>query len=199
MKDKRIYFGLIILFALACNFTSLVHVSTPTSMPPTLTATIAPPTPVPVYIPTQCVGQPVATLPAATTVAEPTLSVGVNPPLSKTDQLKIFEELTSPIPSLYIYPDFNGLDWPATLAKYRAKIEAGLDTETFYSEMQNLITELGDNHSQYLSPAELAADNATLAGRNDYVGIGIQVIPMLEKNGSPSLWFSRIHPQNMPG
>jgi C-terminal peptidase prc len=128
------------------------------------------------------VGNQVATLPAATTVAEPTISAGTNPSLSQSEQLKIFDELTNPIPSLYVYPDFNGLDWPATVAKYRAKIETGLDTESFYTEMQNLITALGDNHSQYLSPVEVAASNAQLAGRNDYVGIGVEILPMENKN-----------------
>jgi C-terminal peptidase prc len=128
------------------------------------------------------VGQPVATLPAATTVAEPTLGLGTNPPLSQSEQLKIFDELTAPIPSLYVYPDFNGVDWHATVAKYRAKVKSGLDTETFYTEMQYLINELGDNHSQYLSPVEVADSNAQLAGRNDYVGIGVLIMPMLDKN-----------------
>jgi C-terminal peptidase prc len=182
MNLKRLFIGIVLLLTLACNFTSQIPVITPTSMPPTLTPTAALPTTVPVYVPPACVGQPVATLPAATTVAEPTLGLGTNPPLSQSEQLKIFEELTGPIPSLYVYPDFNGVDWPATVAKYRAKVEGGLDTETFYTEMQNLINELGDNHSQYLSPVEVADSNAQLAGRNDYVGIGVLIMPMLDKN-----------------
>ncbi len=181
MKIKRIFFGLAILVSLACNFTSLAGVQTKTPIPPTLTSTTAPPTPVPVYIPPECVGKPVATLPAATTVAEPTIGVGTNPPLTKSEQLNLLEELASPIPSIYVYPDLNGLAWPAVVAKYRAKIEAGLDTEPFYTEMQNLIAELGDDHSQYLPPVELAAEKAALAGKNDYVGIGVQILPILDK------------------
>jgi len=182
MNLKRISIVVVFLFALACNFASQVPVRTPTSIPAAFTPTAILPTSVPVYIPSECLKQPVATLLAATTVAEPTISLGTNPPLSKSEQLKVFEELTGPIPDLYVYPDLNGLDWPATLAKYRAKIEAGLDTETFYSEMQNLITELGDDHSSFLSPAELAASDARLAGRNDYVGIGVEVLPMPDKS-----------------
>ncbi len=187
MNIKRFFIVIVILFSLSCNLVSRippsqVQVSTSTPMLPTITPTPAPPTPIPVYIPPTCSGQAVATLPAATTVAEPTLSLGTNPPLSQSDQLRIFDELTSPIPSLYVYPDLNGLDWPATISKYRTKIESGLDTETFYKEMQNLIAELGDEHSQYLSPVEVTASNEQLAGKNDYVGIGVVILPLLEKS-----------------
>ncbi len=187
MNRKRLFISFGLLLTLACNFTARIPAITPTSVaPPSLpritTPTPSLPTSVPVYIPPECVGHQVATLPAATTVAEPTISSGINPPLSQSEQLKIFDELTSPIPSLYVYPDFNGLDWPATVTKYRAKIETGLDTETFYTEMQNLITALGDNHSSYLSPVEVTESNAQLAGRNDYVGIGVEILPMVDKN-----------------
>jgi C-terminal peptidase prc len=187
MNRKRLFICFGLLFTLACNLTAQIPVITPTLIPPTSlplisTRTPAQPTPVTIYVPPACVGNQVATLPAATTVAEPTISAGTNPSLSQSEQLKIFDELTNPIPSLYVYPDFNGLDWPATVAKYRAKIETGLDTESFYTEMQNLITALGDNHSQYLSPVEVAASNAQLAGRNDYVGIGVEILPMENKN-----------------
>jgi carboxyl-terminal processing protease len=102
--------------------------------------------------------------------------------LSKDEQLKVLDELTAPIPSLYVYPDMNGLDWPAVVAKYRARVEAGLDTEAFYTEMGNLITELGDDHSQFESPSQVAAATAELSGHNDFVGIGVQIVPDLQKN-----------------
>ena len=188
MNIKRIFIMLVFLFTISCTFTSQVPVGTPTPIPPTLTptailptSTAVPPTATPPYIPSECVGQPVATLPAATTVAEPTPSIGTNPPLSTSEQLALFDEITAPIPEVYIYPDFNGLDWSATVARSRAKVEAGLNTDAFYTEMQNLINELGDDHSFYLSPVEVAASDAELAGKNNYVGIGIQILPMTDK------------------
>jgi C-terminal peptidase prc len=176
MNTKRILIMIVLLFTLACNFTSQVPLSTPTSTLPTLTS--VPTASAPAYIPPECVGQLMATLPAATTVAEPTPSQGTNPPLTKSDQIKVFEELTGPIQDVYVYPDFNGLDWPAIVAGYRVKVEGDLDTDTFYTEMQNLINELGDEHSQYLSPALVAISDAELAGKNDYVGIGVQILPL---------------------
>src|SRR3972149_6032074 len=105
-------------------------------------------------------------------MAEPTPGPGANPEISKTEQLSVFDKLTSKIDSVYLYPDFNGLDWPGIVAKYRTKIKAGLGTETFYIEMESLVTELGDEHSSFLSPVDVAASEAELAGENDYVGIG---------------------------
>ncbi len=87
-----------------------------------------------------------------------------------------------PIPSLYVYPDLNGLNWPATVAKYRAMIEAGLITDAFYTEMKNMINELGDDHSQYESPADVAAAAAELSGHNDYVGIGVEIAPFVQND-----------------
>jgi carboxyl-terminal processing protease len=187
MNFKRFFIIFVLLFGIACNLVSRIPASqiaesTSTSILPTFTSTAVPPTPIPVYVPPACAGKPMATLPAATTVAEPTLGLGTNPPLSQSDQMRIFDELTSPIPSLYVYPDLNGLDWPATISKYQTKIESGLNTETFYIEMQNLITELGDEHSQYLSPVEVTASSEQLGGKNDYVGIGVVILPMLEKS-----------------
>ena len=123
MNIKRIFIVIVILFSMACNLVSRippsqVPVSTSTPMLPTFTPTPAPPTPIPVYIPPACASQPLATLPAATTVAEPTLDWDQSAPI-QSEQLRIFDELTSPIPSLYVYPDLNGLDWPAIVAKYR--------------------------------------------------------------------------------
>ncbi|HTX90857.1 MAG TPA: S41 family peptidase [Anaerolineales bacterium] len=185
MKTKRLLIAVAFLFTLACTCNNLSVLpfapSTPSSPPATATATLLPPTATPPYIPDECVGQPVATIPAVTLTAEPTLSIGTNPPLTKGRQLAVFQELTAPIPSLYVYPDFNGLDWPATVAKYRAKVESGLDTETFYTEMQNMINELNDDHSRFESPAEVAATNAQLAGNNNYVGIGVEILPLPDK------------------
>lgn len=192
MNNKRFLLIAIILFSLACNFVTrgLNLVPTETPVPPTATLTLTPtqtppptetPFPQPVYIPPECKDRPLATLPAATTVAEPTPDIEQDPPISQAKQRKVFNQLTEAIERDYLYPDFNGLDWPATVAKYRAKIDAGLETEAFYTEMFNLVTELGDDHSQFESPAIVAATDAELAGKVDYVGIGTLVEPFIEK------------------
>ncbi len=95
--------------------------------------------------------------------------------LTTTAQLAIFDRLVSTVESDYVYPDFHGVDWPAIAAGYRNQVQARIDTATFYDDMGNLMEALGDRHSQFLTPAEVEAVNAELAGDINYVGIGVSV------------------------
>jgi carboxyl-terminal processing protease len=193
MNIKRFPLAVLIILTLSCNFVTQGLNLYPTETPvptatPTATLTLtetprptATPFPTPAYIPPECQNRALATLPAATTIALPTPGLETNPPLSKAEQLKVFEKLTKTISKEYLYPDFNGMDWPATVAEYRAKIESGLETEAFYKAMGNLVAALNDDHSHFESPAQAAASSAELAGKVDYVGIGVLVSPLLEK------------------
>jgi len=60
-------------------------------------------------------------------------------------------------------------------------IEAGLDTESFYREMQAMIEELQDEHSFFLSPLEVKQSEAELRGEGEFVGVGIYSQPDLER------------------
>ncbi len=82
-----------------------------------------------VYIPPQCEGQPIATLAPEVTSAQPTPSLAPNEPLTKDEQLNVLDELVNKINEVYLYPDFNGVDWDAIVADYRVRIGQGLDTE----------------------------------------------------------------------
>ncbi len=134
----------------------------------------------PVYVPPNCQGVPFATLPAATTVAQ-TEVPPTNSPLSKSQQLEIFDAVAATINEVYVYPDFNGLDWASIVKGHREKVEAGLDTEAFYLEVQTMVFELGDEHSYYESPAQVAESNANFEGKDTYVGIGVYVSAQQEK------------------
>ncbi len=178
MKTRRIFFGLLLLSMLSCNYLNrMITTPAPTStpIPPTLTASASfTPTPVPLkpsFIPPECSAVPPAT--AAPDFATPTLQIEPNPELSKDEQLDIFNELTDTISDVYVYPDFNGRDWNGIQARYKAQIEAGLDTEALYLQMNEMIYELGDEHSFFLSPADVKRSEAELEGNNEFVGIGI--------------------------
>jgi carboxyl-terminal processing protease len=124
----------------------------------------------------------VATIPAATTVALPTAALEADLTLPSDEQLAVLDELVSAIEDVYLYPDVLEGEWQTTVADARARVQAGLETEAFYEEMRDLVTALGDEHSQFNSPAEVAASEAELAGSNDFVGIGVVAQPLPEKD-----------------
>ena len=87
--------------------------------------------------------------------------------------MDVFEALWQTVNEEYLYPDFNGLDWNAVHADYRQRIEAGMSNQDFYDALADLIYSLGDEHSQFLTPEEKATRDAEYAGNLDYVGVGI--------------------------
>lgn len=135
--------------------------------PPTATSVLAPP-------PEN--GDP---QPSETAVPTPTATLT---PIDQELQIKIFEELWEIVNEDYLYPDFNGVDWNEVRERYRQRIEAGLDTETFYLTMDEMIFELNDEHSVFLNPQQVAAEEAEFAGDNNYVGIGVWIQFLPEKD-----------------
>lgn len=179
MKVKRIALGILIFFLLACNFvTQMVFPPTATPSPTATQTASATPTPtstpvplVPAFIPPECSTVPLATLsPQQATLATPVFSPEEIP---QEDQLRILDRLTSIVEDVYVYPDFNGRDWNEIETRYRSKIEAGLDTLSFYNEIDAMIEELGDEHSFFLSPQEVEEVEAELRGDLEFVGVGI--------------------------
>ena len=180
MKLKQFAYVFLIASMLACNFVTN-RLTPPTATPtPTLTATLEPLTPA--YIPSNCQNIALATISPATALVQPTPELQSNPEISQDLQQKVFDDVVDIIEKVYVYPDFNGNDWSALVSKYQAKIDAGLNTKNFYSEMQSMIMELGDEHSSFQSPVDVAESEAELAGTNDFVGVGIYVMPQLDKD-----------------
>jgi carboxyl-terminal processing protease len=96
-------------------------------------------------------------------------------PVGEQLQLDIFQSLWEAIDQNYLYPDFNGLDWDAIYSEYRQKVEEGLDTEDFYLAMDEMVYRLGDDHSIFLNPQQVQAEEVEYTGEHDYVGIGVWV------------------------
>lgn len=177
MKAKRIAYGFLIVSVMACNFVTQMIVP-PTSTPePTSTATFTAspsPTPtqlVPAYIPPQCEAKPLATIPPDLAI-QPTPKFE-NADLSRNTQLQILDRIERIVEEVYVYPDYNGHDWKTIVSRYRGIVEAGLDTDVFYTEMQSMIEELGDEHSSFISPADVQRTDAELRGEIEFVGVGI--------------------------
>ena len=185
MKRKRIVFGFLILSLLSCNYvTQMILPPTPTPTPtltPTASPTLTPVPLVPAFIPPECTSTPLATIPPETALVQPTLESEANANISQGEQLQVFEELSRIVDDVYVYPDYNGKDWNEIQSRYKTKIEAGLDTESFYREMQAMIEELQDEHSFFLSPLEVKQSEAELKGEADFVGVGIYSLPDIKR------------------
>lgn len=179
MKIKKIVFGLLVFSLLACNFVTQMVV--PPTVTPTLTGTpiasvTASPTVTstafaPAFIPPECAASPLATVPADILVqATPDVEVTE---ISQKEQLKVLDDVEDVVRDVYVYPDFNGNNWNAIAAMHRARVEAGMDTKAFYEEMYLMILDLGDEHSFFLSPAEVSESEAELRGNTKFVGVGV--------------------------
>lgn len=179
MKFKKVFLGLLILSLLSCNYIVQAILPSTATPVPTATATFTPsPTPtetaVPLAfanIPPECSSAPLATLEPNALV--PTEEFQANPDIPKDQQLEVLRDVGEIVKSVYVYPDFNGKNWGEIEARYKSRIEAGLKTEDFYTDMQAMIDELGDEHSFFLSPLEVQKSQAELKGENNFVGIGV--------------------------
>jgi C-terminal peptidase prc len=185
MNRKRFAYAAFILTLLACNtVTQVVSPATLTPSPtetPTASLTPTPVPLIPAFIPPECESVPPATVAPDLALLQPTVTAEPNVEISQGTQLGVFDDLTGVVDEVYVYPDFNGRDWEEIKARYRSRVEAGLDTETFYLEMYAMIEELGDEHSYYLSPQDVKSSEAELRGENEYVGVGIYSIPDEER------------------
>jgi len=87
-------------------------------------------------------------------------------------QLELFDQLWHDVEMNYVFSDFNGVDWEAIGERYRQLVSQGLEDDAFYRLMGAMLMELGDEHSYFLSPDQVAEEAAGIAGENDFVGIG---------------------------
>ncbi len=87
-------------------------------------------------------------------------------------QMRVFVDLWLIVRDVYVYTDFNGHDWNEIGDRFEGYVNSGLSDADFYAAMKAMIRELGDEHSNFLSPAEVAADQ-----NPGYVGVGVMVQP----------------------
>ena len=174
----------VLLSVLACSLGRAVVPSpapAATQAAPTSTESeVAAVAPTPVYIPPACEGMALATV-EPEVLLHPMVSPSPNAPLSAEVQLDVLGGLENAVRDQYLYRDFGGLDWSGQVGEVRSRVEAGMETETFYQELRDLVKKLGDEHSYFQTPAEIAAEQATLQGQVNFVGIGMLVQPRPER------------------
>jgi carboxyl-terminal processing protease len=130
--------------------------SQPATMPPEV---INPPPPAPVPSPAP---------PGQTTVPEATTQ----------RQVRVLNAIKDTVTTTYVYPDYRGKDWAAITTRYLAMVNRGLSDGDFAKAMKLMIGELGDQHSYYMSPQEVADEAARQAAGEHFVGIGVLGVPV---------------------
>jgi carboxyl-terminal processing protease len=96
--------------------------------------------------------------------------------------LKIFERLWAIVHLFYVDPGYHGVDWNAEGYRYDALIRRGYTPADFYTAMATLVRELKDDHSYFLDPAQVKEEKLALSGHNEFVGIGVFVLPIVESH-----------------
>lgn len=172
----------------ACSPVPLPQISAvPTAAPsavPTSFATVAPSpqpsaTPQPSPVPTALVAVEPSPVPSAT--PEPSATpIPLTPtatfaPVGQQQRLDIFERVWTLVRDRYVYADYHGLDWDAARAEFEPRVAAAATPEAFYGLMYELIDRLGDEHSFFESPQDVAAEAAQFDGELVYVGIGAMI------------------------
>ncbi len=88
---------------------------------------------------------------------------------------RVFTQVCQLVRENYVYSDFNGLDWDTECSQMASRIAAAPDDESFYALMREMIDDLGDDHSYFLSPEEAMEEDEAWLGTLDYVGVGVYV------------------------
>ncbi|MCX8062749.1 MAG: S41 family peptidase, partial [Anaerolineales bacterium] len=65
--------------------------------------------------------------------------------------------------------------------EYRQRVQNGLTPEAFYQAMDEMLARLNDDHSVFLSPQEAAEEDAEYSGQTNYVGIGVVISAVPER------------------
>lgn len=86
----------------------------------------------------------------------------------------MFQRFWGIVNTRYVYSDFNGVNWPRVRTDTEAKIRSGLSDAQFYDQLSELVDALNDDHSQFLRPEEVQAEDKEYAGEEEYVGVGIR-------------------------
>jgi len=64
----------------------------------------------------------------------------------------VFERVWQTVQDNYVYDDFGGVDWQGDKSEYRKLILQMPDNGSFYWGIDDMIYDLNDDHSVYLSP-----------------------------------------------
>jgi len=163
----------------ACAGSNGVAPATSTTAGPTTTAagsTTTSSLPEGMIVPSQCAEGSITTVPSGGT----TTTTIATAELSEDDQRRLVEAFDGRVREVYFDPEFGGVAWDLEIAVLLAEVDAGLATQDLYERLDDLLESLGDEHSRFETPEEVAISDEIFAGENDYVGIGILALSVPE-------------------
>ncbi len=154
--------------------TELVQsVHTPTALP--FTATLPAPTATVAARPTPTSSPFAATPTVVITTATPLVPTPTL--LSLEDRQQLFDQVWSIVYEHYLYADFRGVDWHGVRSEFAPQIALAESNEEFYALLSTMVQQLGDQHSRFLAPSAVEAENALTTGMKFNVGIGVVTLP----------------------
>ncbi|NTW03679.1 MAG: PDZ domain-containing protein, partial [Oscillochloris sp.] len=88
---------------------------------------------------------------------------------------RIFQQVWETVRDHYLYEDYRGTDWQVVREEFMPRVASVSSTEEFYGLMRQMIDRLGDDHSRFESPQEVAEQEAEFTGTLRYGGIGAEI------------------------
>ncbi len=120
---------------------------------------------------------PEATSPVtASPVPEIALTPTVQLPLDATLRQQIFTEVWTTINEHYLDPTFNGVDWAQVRVEYGARALVAEDDASFFAVIGAMVALLRDDHSRFVPPQAVVAEDRLTSGREEQVGIGVSTL-----------------------
>jgi carboxyl-terminal processing protease len=150
----------------------------PSPAPPTLapSPTAAPsPSPAPPTLVPSPTAAPSPSPAPPTATFEPLAPTPTLPAVGDSERQEIFERVWTIVRDNYVYEDYRGVDWQAIRDEFAPRVAAATDPAAFYGLMRELVGRLGDDHSRFESPQEVAEQQAEFKGDLRYGGIGAQI------------------------
>lgn len=89
------------------------------------------------------------------------------------DRQELFDEVWTTVEQNYLYADYNGADWGAIYSEYEPRVQDAQTSTEFYTALSEMVQELNDDHSRFLSPEERQEEDDLQSGNANYVGVGI--------------------------
>ena len=87
---------------------------------------------------------------------------------ASVDPFENFDYLWSELDKKYAYFDLKEIDWDQVRNEYRSRLFRGMSEDSLFNVMKAMIFELRDDHSNLISPFNVAVYNVALRGDDNY-------------------------------